>query len=47
MIAEKMIARRGIEGAILIEEHPNIEAAKEKVAELPNEFFGNLGFFFL
>jgi transposase-like protein len=30
MIAEKMIASLGIEGAILIEEHPNIEAAKEK-----------------
>jgi transposase-like protein len=30
MIAEKMIASRGIEGAILIEENPYIETAKEK-----------------
>jgi len=32
MIAEKMIASRGIEGAILIEENPYIETAKEKKA---------------
>ena len=30
MIAEKMIASRGIEGANLIEENPYIETAKEK-----------------
>jgi transposase-like protein len=30
MIAEKIIASRGIEGAILIEENPYIETAKEK-----------------